>query len=141
MVDNANLTALVYRAEQLAAQVTAPRSALALGDEKDVVLANYRTIAGLCAQAQAHTLPAGVAPCPMEWKGTDLLEALHIPVEEQSYESDCQGALDCFNRRRVVRAGRCDPGGCTRGYSCMRHDGLAADRRPNYTCWGSQCEK
>ena len=57
MVDNANLTALVYRAEQLAAQVTAPRSALALGDEKDVVLANYRTIAGLCAQAIERIRP------------------------------------------------------------------------------------
>ena len=30
------------------------------------------------------------------------------------------------------------PAVAQRGYSCMRLDGLAADRRPNYTCWGSQ---
>jgi hypothetical protein len=42
-VDNANLTALVHRAEQLAAQAWAPRSALSLLNEKDVALAKYRT--------------------------------------------------------------------------------------------------
>jgi hypothetical protein len=50
-VDNANLTVLVHRAEQLTAQAWVPRSALSLLNEKDVALAKYRTIAGLCAQA------------------------------------------------------------------------------------------
>jgi hypothetical protein len=56
-VDNANLTALVRRARELAAQTSALRTALALGDEKDVALANYRTIAGLCEQALEQLRP------------------------------------------------------------------------------------
>jgi hypothetical protein len=50
-VDTANLTALVHRAAQLAAQASTPCTTLVLLDEKDVALANYQTIAGLCAQA------------------------------------------------------------------------------------------
>ena len=56
-MDHANLTALVRRAQQLGAQTPVPRSALMLGDEKDAALANYRTIAGLCAQAIEQLRP------------------------------------------------------------------------------------
>src|SRR5215471_14009602 len=59
IVDHAQLTALVRRAQELAAQasVPLPHTVLALRDEKDVALAHYRTIAGLCAQASERLRP------------------------------------------------------------------------------------
>jgi hypothetical protein len=58
-VDHAQLTALVRRAQELAAQAPAslPHTLSALYDEKDVALANYRMIAGLCAQAIERLRP------------------------------------------------------------------------------------
>jgi len=56
-MDHEHLTALVRRAQELAAQASAPRTALAFVDEKDVALANYRTIAGLCAQTIKRLRP------------------------------------------------------------------------------------
>ena len=56
-MDTTNLTALVRRAQELAAQASAPRTGLAFVDEKDAALANYRTIAELCAQAIERLRP------------------------------------------------------------------------------------
>jgi hypothetical protein len=60
-VDNAELTALVRQAQQLGtqaqAQARAGRSSLLPDDEKDVALANYRTIAGVCGRAIEQLRP------------------------------------------------------------------------------------
>jgi hypothetical protein len=56
-MDHTNLTALVRRAQELAAQASASRPALTFVDEKDAALAHYRTIAGLCAQAIERLRP------------------------------------------------------------------------------------
>ena len=71
-MDHANLTALVQRAQQLGAQTPVPRSALMLGDEKDAALANYRTIAGLCAQAIEQLRP------PDGQANPELVEAVQV---------------------------------------------------------------
>ena len=56
-MDNADLTALMRQAQQLAARAGVVRSSPLPADEKDVTLANYRTIAGLCAQAIERLRP------------------------------------------------------------------------------------
>ena len=71
-MDHAQLTALVQRAQQLAAQASAPRTALSFVDEKDAALANYRTIAGLCAQAIERLRPHDGRTSP------ELVEAVQV---------------------------------------------------------------
>jgi hypothetical protein len=56
-MDHEHLTALVRRAQELAAQASAPRTTPAFVDEKDAALAHYRTIAGLCAHAIERLRP------------------------------------------------------------------------------------
>jgi hypothetical protein len=56
-VDNAELTALVRQAQQLGAQRRPVRSSLLPDDEKDVALANYRAIAGVCGRAIERLRP------------------------------------------------------------------------------------
>jgi len=75
-VDHAQLTALVRRAQELAAQVSAPRTALAFVDEKDAALANYRTIAGLCAQAIEQLRPPDGQASPVVVEAVQVF--LHI---------------------------------------------------------------
>jgi hypothetical protein len=52
------LTALVRQAQHLASHPTPPRSTRFLADEKDVLLGQCRTIAGLCANAIERLRPA-----------------------------------------------------------------------------------
>src|SRR5262245_23018767 len=57
------LTALIRRAQALATQAATPRTATFV-DEKDAALANYRTMAGLCAQAIERLRPQGGPATP-----------------------------------------------------------------------------
>jgi hypothetical protein len=67
MSDHADLTALVHRAQQLAAQAQAQaaRYSLLPVDEKEGALRNYHTIAGLCARIIERLRPQG-GPVPPE---------------------------------------------------------------------------
>ena len=66
MSDHADLSALVHRAQQLASSSAAQttRHSLLPADEKEVALANYRAIAGLCARAIERLRPQGGPATP-----------------------------------------------------------------------------
>ena len=99
-MDHAQLTALVRRAQELAAQASSPRMALAFVDEKDAALANYRTIAGLCAQAVERLRPQeGQA-------SSEVVEAVQIFLQiarlcTNEHDRICQA--DAARRERTRR--------------------------------------
>jgi hypothetical protein len=72
MSDPADLTALVRRAQQLAT-LTVPSHSVLASDEKELALANYRTITGLCGQAIERLRPQdGTSASP------ELVEAVRV---------------------------------------------------------------
>jgi len=73
-MDHTELTALVRRAQELAAQapVPLPHTVLALRDDKTVALAHYRTIAGLCVQAIERLRPQDGQASP------EVVEAVQV---------------------------------------------------------------
>jgi hypothetical protein len=84
MSDHAELTALVHRAQQIAAGATrAPRRTGLLFDEKDRALEMYRLIAGICGNAleRLRAQPQPVAPDTLELAQA-LLQVARLCTEE-----------------------------------------------------------
>jgi hypothetical protein len=69
------LTALVRRAQQLAT-LTVPSPPALASDEKELALANYRTIAGICGQAIERLRPQDGATARPE-----LVEAIQVLLQ------------------------------------------------------------
>ena len=99
-MDHTNLTALVRRAQELAAQASVSRPALTFVDEKDAALAHYRTIAGLCAQAIERLRPQDGEASP------ELVEAVQVFLQiarlcTNEHDRICQA--DAARRERQRR--------------------------------------
>jgi hypothetical protein len=102
MSDHTDLTALVHRAQQLAAQAQAQvaRSSLLPVDEKEVALGNYRTIAGLCARTIERLRPQG-GPVPPET--VEAVQALIQIARLCTNEHDRISQADAARREHARR--------------------------------------
>jgi hypothetical protein len=99
MSDLADLTALVRRAEELAT-FTVPSHSLLPADEKELALANYRTIARICGQAIEQLRPKSGRAAPAAVTAVQaLLQIARLCVNE--HDRICQA--DEARRERTRR--------------------------------------
>jgi hypothetical protein len=101
MRDHSELTALVRRATELAT-LTSPTTMALAGDEKEVALANYRTIAGICGRTIERLRPEQGPASP------EVLEAVKALLQIArlcTNEHDRIAQADAAQRERSRRWG------------------------------------